>query len=94
MQSPFHDNDEPLPLMRRLDRATRDMNPYLLALAVGLALLDLTCFATGRLAQSVPPRHLPGQDANEILPPGLQPPLALPVNDGGAAIPQRTIGAS
>jgi hypothetical protein len=30
-------------LVRRLDRAAADINPYLLLVAVGLVILDLTC---------------------------------------------------
>jgi len=33
------------PLRRRLERAARDLNPYLVLFAVGLALVNLTGFA-------------------------------------------------
>jgi hypothetical protein len=36
------------PLMRRLDRAFGEINVVLLALAIGLAALDFTCFVTLR----------------------------------------------
>jgi len=36
-------NPRPSSLVARLDRAARDMNAFLLVLAIGLATLDLTC---------------------------------------------------
>ena len=39
----------------RLDRATRDLNVFLLVLAIGLAVLDLTCFWAMKLRDVLPP---------------------------------------
>jgi hypothetical protein len=36
----------PSRLMRRLNRAFGEINAFLLAVAIGLAVLDLTCFVT------------------------------------------------
>ena len=44
MQLPFRRNHpQPGPFWRRLDRAAGEINPFLLVLAVGLAVLYLTC---------------------------------------------------
>ena len=45
-------------LMDRLDAATQDLNAVLLALAIGLAVLDFTCFFVFEVRKSIPP-HLP-----------------------------------
>jgi hypothetical protein len=37
------DDHRPKQLMRRLDRATRQINPFLFAVAVGLVVLYVTC---------------------------------------------------
>ena len=50
------------PWLRRLDRAAGRMNPFLVMLAIGLAILNLTCLAL--LAAQLPiTRHPPGSDA-------------------------------
>jgi len=47
------------PWLRRLDRAAGRMNPFLVVLAIGLAILNLTCLAL--LAAQLPiTRHPPG----------------------------------
>ena len=49
------------PWLRRLDRAAGWMNPFLVVLAIGLAILNLTCLAL--LASQLPiTRHPPGSD--------------------------------
>lgn len=37
-------HDAPEPLWRRLDRTAKAINPFLIVVAIGLGLLDLTCF--------------------------------------------------
>jgi hypothetical protein len=64
------------PFLRRLDRAFSDLNAILLALAIGLALLDFTCFIgmatfseirraeqSALLATQAPPHGRTGADA-------------------------------
>jgi hypothetical protein len=51
--------------MRRLDRATREMNPFLLALAIGLLVLNLTCLAALKLS---PPPTDAGRTTTAIAP--------------------------
>jgi hypothetical protein len=41
-------------LLARLDRATRDLNAILLAVAIGLAALDFTCYFAFRLSEAMP----------------------------------------
>ncbi len=54
------------PWLRRLDRAAGRMNPFLVVLAIGLAILNLTCLAL--LASQLPiTRHPPGSDASASL---------------------------
>ncbi|MGC2413210.1 MAG: hypothetical protein WA459_11010 [Stellaceae bacterium] len=44
-QQPWPSNDHPpRHLMRRLNRVFGEINVFLLAVAIGLAVLDLTCF--------------------------------------------------
>ncbi len=52
-------------LVRRLERAACGMNPYLLTLAIGLVVLDATCFVAIRV---LPPA-----------PVGLDAPVSVPV---------------
>jgi hypothetical protein len=44
MARPSHRPHPPTQWLRRLDRAAAEMNPVLVVLAIGLALLNLTCF--------------------------------------------------
>jgi len=44
------------PLLDRLDAAARDLNAILLVLAIGLAVLDFTCFFALEVANAMPPR--------------------------------------
>jgi hypothetical protein len=37
------DHHAPEPLWRRLDRAAAELNPFLMVLAIGLGMLQLTC---------------------------------------------------
>ena len=53
IRSPQEDNSPKRPLAR-LDRVAREMNAFLLVLALGLAALDLTCFWAFRVADALP----------------------------------------
>ena len=44
------------PLLDRLDAAARDLNAVLLVLAIGLAVLDFTCFFALEVRNAIPPR--------------------------------------
>ena len=45
------------PLLARLDAAAQDLNVMLLVLAIGLAILDFTCFFALEMRKAMPP-HL------------------------------------
>jgi hypothetical protein len=47
-------NPRPRTLAARLDRAARDMNAFLLVLAIGLATPDLTCFWAFKMRDALP----------------------------------------
>ena len=47
--------DKKRPLMNRLDEAARDLNAVLLVLAIGLAVLDFTCFFAFEIRNALPP---------------------------------------
>jgi hypothetical protein len=48
------DDDSAKRLLARLDRVAREMNVFLLVLALGLAALDLTCLWAFRMADALP----------------------------------------
>ena len=48
------DDDSAKRLLARLDRVAREMNVFLLVLALGLAALDLTCLWALRMADALP----------------------------------------
>ncbi len=52
-RSPQED-DPPKRLLARLDRVAREMNAFLLVLALGLAALDLTCLWAFRMVDALP----------------------------------------
>ena len=52
-RSPQED-DSPKHLLARLDRVAREMNAFLLVLALGLAALDLTCLWAFKLQDALP----------------------------------------
>jgi hypothetical protein len=55
MQNQLPDkNPRPRTLTARLDRAARDMNAFLLVLAIGLATLDLTCLWAFKMRDALP----------------------------------------
>jgi hypothetical protein len=49
------DGQSPRQFVRRLDRLAGDMNAFLFAFAIGLAILDTTCFVAIRVSQAFPP---------------------------------------
>ena len=49
-QPPPRSDHTPKRLSRRLDRVFGEINPILLAVAIGLAVLDATCFSVIRLS--------------------------------------------
>jgi hypothetical protein len=54
-------------LVRRLDRCAGELNAFLMVLAVGLAVLDGTCFAMLRFGDAVINLHTPiASDPQEI----------------------------
>jgi hypothetical protein len=44
-------------LLRRLDRVAGQLNAFLVVLAIGLALLDLTCFSAITVEQAIASGH-------------------------------------
>jgi hypothetical protein len=54
------------PLLRRLDRIAEDINPVLIALIIGLAILDLSVFAALEL-RNLPLRQI--SDTSDAVPP-------------------------
>jgi hypothetical protein len=48
------------PLMRRLDRAAGEVNPFLIVLVIGLAILDLTCFVALQVSELPATQTNPG----------------------------------
>ena len=74
-------------LMDRLDAATQDLNAVLLVLAIGLAVLDFTCFFAFEVRKAIPPR-LPeatavARPATAIIPPAQAMAPAAPRDSGG-----------
>ena len=49
------EDQPPKGLLARLDRAAEKMNAFLLVLAIGLAVLDFTCFWIFRVRDALPP---------------------------------------
>lgn len=50
-------SDDNSSLIGRLDRIAGHMNPFLVVLAIGLALLDLTCFSAITIEQAIASGH-------------------------------------
>jgi hypothetical protein len=46
----------PQPMLRRLERAAGAINPFLIMIAIGLVILDLSCLLALRLARMPLPR--------------------------------------
>ncbi len=51
---PMPEEQAPRTLMQRLDRLAGDMNAFLLIFAIGLAILDLTCFVAIEATNNMP----------------------------------------
>ena len=62
LRQPSPRDHTPRQLLRRLDRVFREINPILLALAIGLAVLDATCFSVVRLGDAFSRRISPGME--------------------------------
>jgi hypothetical protein len=77
-------------LWKRLDAAAEDLNAALLVLAIGLAVLDLTCFFALEVRNAMPPR-LPAEaavatPATAAIPPvQAAAPMTAPGNGGSSA---------
>ena len=52
-QPPLREGQTPKHLMHRLDRLFGDMNAFLIVLAIGLAVLDFSCFTALRAAAEI-----------------------------------------
>ena len=61
-QPPPRSDHTPKRLSRRLDRVFGEINPILLAMAIGLAVLDATCFSVIRLGDAFSRRISPGME--------------------------------
>jgi len=73
MENRLPDKDPRLrSLAARLDRAARDMNAFLLVLAIGLATLDLTCLWAFKMRDALP--AMSHQSANATAAVNQQPP--------------------
>ena len=59
-QLPPQDDHSREPLLRRLDRVAGELNPFLMILVVGLALLDLVCFVALMVSRLPITRVSPG----------------------------------
>ena len=57
MRLPSSSDNESTSLIRRLDRIAGQMNVFLVILAIGLALLDLTCFSALTVEQAIATGH-------------------------------------
>jgi hypothetical protein len=71
----------------RLDAAAEDLNAVLLVLAIGLAVLDFTCFFAFELRKAIPP-HIPpaatvAMPATAVIPPAQAMAPAAPRGSGG-----------
>ena len=53
MRLPSSSGNDETSLVRRLDRIAGQMNVFLVILAIGLALLDLTCFSALTVEQAI-----------------------------------------
>jgi hypothetical protein len=78
------DGHAPKQLLHRLDRVFGEMNVILLALAIGLAVLDVTCFSALGLSDSLSVPHTTPAIEKALL----APPSPGPVESGGP--PMRT----
>jgi len=53
----------PKQLLRRIDRVAAELNAFLIVIAVGLAIIDLTFLATKEIVAHMPPITRISQDA-------------------------------
>ena len=64
------DHDRPKTLVARLDRIAREMNAFLVVLAIGLATLDATCYWAKAVSDAFA-HHVVAADAPQTPPPNL-----------------------
>ena len=57
MRLPSSSGDNPTSLIGRLDRIAGHMNAFLVVVAIGLALLDLTCFSVATVEKAIASGH-------------------------------------
>jgi hypothetical protein len=57
MRLPSSSGDNPTSLIGRLDRIAGHMNAFLVVVAIGLALLDLTCFSAVTVEKAIATGH-------------------------------------
>ena len=75
MENPTqHRPEKKRPLSARLDAAAKDLNAVLLVLAIGLAVLDVTCFFAFEVRNAMPPR-LPPAGVAEVSATAAVPPV-------------------
>jgi hypothetical protein len=83
------DDRKPKGLLARLDRAAEKMNAFLLVLAIGLAVLDFTCFWVLQIRNTLPPvtrvSASPSRAAQAATPAGGALVAATPSRPPGAA---------
>jgi hypothetical protein len=65
------------PRMQRFDRAVRELNAFLLVLAIGLAALDATCFIAFEMRHSLPSAGLSHADPSTAMAAHVQSLVAL-----------------
>lgn len=73
------------PLWNRLDAAAEDLNAVLLVLAIGLAVLDFTCFFAFEVSKAMPPR-LPAEAAVATPATAAIPPAPAPATGKGSSV--------
>lgn len=82
-------------LLARLDRAAEKMNAFLLVLAIGLAVLDFTCFWIFRIRDALPPvARISAQAAASSAPAAASTPAAPGGQAMVAAKPSRPAAAA
>jgi len=84
-----HPRATPRNLLRRLDRVFGEINPILLALAIGLAVLDATCFSVIRLGDAFSRRTSPGMENPWQLSGSRE--VAIGSSNPGSAVPAKSM---
>ena len=84
-----HPRATPRTRLRRLDRGFGEINPILLALAIGLAVLDATCFSVIRLGDAFSRRTSPGMENPWQLSGSRE--VAIGSSNPGSAVPAKSM---